>query len=49
MNIISKKLDIFNIFDMLYRDEKIHEKNKINELIGISDEYKIKLQSIYNS
>ena len=26
MNVISSKLDIFNIFDKLYRDEKIHEK-----------------------
>ena len=49
MNIISKKLDIFNIFDKIYRDEKIQEKYKKNELIEMSDEYKIKLQSIYKS
>ena len=48
MNIISKKLDIFNIFDKLYRDEKIHEKYKKNELIEMSDESKTKLQYLNN-
>ena len=26
IGVISNKLDVFNIFDKLYRDEKIHEK-----------------------
>ena len=47
MNIISEKLDIFNIFDKLYRDEKIHEKFIKNEIIEMSDECKIKQRNLY--
>ena len=48
MNIISEKLDIFNIFDKLYRDEKIQEKLTKIKLIEMSDECKTRLQSISN-
>ena len=49
MNIISEKLDIFNIFDKLYKDEKIQEKLLKNDIIQMSDECKINIQSIYNN
>ena len=49
MNIISEKLDIFNIFDKLFKDEKIQEKLLKNEVIQMSDECKINIQSIYNN
>ena len=48
MSIINDKLDIFNIFDKLYRDEKIHEKLMRHEVIEMTDETKAKLRSIYN-
>ena len=48
INIISNKLDIFNIFDKLYRDEKIHEKLWKHEFIEMSDKCKARLQNIYN-
>jgi len=38
MNIISNKLDIFNIFDALNRDEKLNDKLWKNEDIEMSDE-----------
>ena len=38
MNIISNKLDIFNIFDALNRDEKLNDKLLKNEDIEMSDE-----------
>ena len=47
MNIASNKLDVFNIFDKLYRDEKIHEKLWKHEVIEMDDECKAKLQNIY--
>ena len=48
INIISNKLDIFNIFDKLYRDEKIHEKLRKYEAIEMSDKCKARLQNINN-
>ena len=48
INIISNKLDIFNIFDKLYRDEKIHEKLRKHEAIEMSDNCKARLQNINN-
>ena len=48
MRIISNKLDIFNIFDKLYRDEKIHEKLRRHEVIEMTDETIAKLRTIYN-
>ena len=46
MNIISEKLDIFNIFEKMYKDEEIMEKIVFNKTIEMSDECKIKLKSI---
>ena len=46
MNIISEKLDIFNIFDKIYRDELIHEKYMKHEIIEMSDECKLNLKHI---
>ena len=46
MNIISEKMDIFNIFEKMYKDEEIMEKIVCNKTIEMSDECKIKLQSI---
>ena len=46
MNIISEKLDVFNIFEKMYKDEEIMEKIVYNKTIQMSDECKIKLQSI---
>ena len=46
MNIIKEKLDIFNIFDKVYRSEKIHENLIKKELFKMSDECKKKLLSI---
>ena len=48
MNIISEKLDVFNIFEKMYKDEEIMEKIVCNKTIEMSDECKVKLQSIYN-
>jgi len=48
INIISNKLDIFNIFDKLYRDEKIHEKLWKHEVIEMSDKCKARLLNIWN-
>ena len=48
MNIISNKLDIFNIFDALNRDEKLNDKLWKNEDIEMSDECKARLQEINN-
>ena len=48
INVISNKLDIFNIFDKLYRDEKIHEKLWKHEVIEMSDKCKARLLNIYN-
>ena len=47
MNIITKKMDIFNIFEKMYKDEELMEKMS-NKAIEMSDQCKIKLQSIYN-
>ena len=49
MNIISNRLDIFNIFYALYRNEKLNDKIWKNEDIEMSDECKAKLQTINNS
>ena len=46
MNIISEKLDVFNIFEKMYKDEEIMEKMMYNKTIQMSDECKIKIQSI---
>jgi hypothetical protein len=48
MNIIKEKLDIFNIFDKVYRSEKIHEKLIKQEIFEMSDECKKNLLSISN-
>jgi len=48
MNIISNKLDIFNIFDALNRDEKLNDKLWKNENIEMSGECKARLQEINN-
>ena len=45
-NIISEKLDIFNIFEKMYKDEEIMEKIVCNKTIEMSDECKIKIQSL---
>ena len=49
MNLIKEKLDIFYIFDIIYRSGKIHEKLVKEEIIEMSDECKKKLQSINNN
>jgi len=46
MNIISEKLDVFNIFEKMYKDEEIMEKIVCNKTIEMSDECKIRLQLI---
>ena len=48
MNIIKEKLDIFNIFDKIYRIEKFHEKLIKQEIFEMSNECKKKLLSINN-
>ena len=48
MNIICEKLDIFNIFDKIYKDEEIMEKIICNKNIEMSSKCKIKLQSLNN-
>ena len=48
MRIISEKVDIFNIFDKMYKDEEITEKVVINKTIEMSDKCKLKLQSIFS-
>ena len=49
MNLIKEKLDIFYIFDIIYRSGKIHEKLVKEEIFEMSDECKKKLQSINNN
>ena len=46
MNIISNRLDVFNIFNSLYKDEKINEKLWKNKDINMSDECKTRLKEI---
>jgi hypothetical protein len=46
MNIISEKIDIFNIFDKMYKDEEIREKVLLNKIIEMSDDCKLKLKSL---
>jgi len=46
IGVISNKLDVFNIFDKLYRDEKIHEKYMKHEVIEMSDKCKANLRTI---
>ena len=48
MNVIKEKLDIFNIFDKIYRSEKIQEKLIKEEIFEMSEECKKKLLSINN-
>ena len=48
INIISNKLDIFNIFHELYRNEKLNDKIWKNEDIKMPDECKARLQTINN-
>ena len=45
MNIISEKMDIFNMFKKIYKDEELQEKIK-NRNIEMSDECKLKFQSL---
>ena len=44
MKIIIEKIDIFNIFDKMYKYEEIEEKAVINKTIEMSDLCKLKLQ-----
>jgi hypothetical protein len=46
MNLIKEKLDIFYIFDIIYRSGKIHEKLVKEEIFEMSDKCKKKLHSI---
>ena len=46
MNIVGEKLDVFNIFEKMYKDEEIMEKIVCNKTIEMSDECKIKIQSL---
>ena len=48
MNNIKEKLDIFNIFDKVYRGEKIHEKLIQQQIFEMSDECKKKLSFVNN-
>ena len=48
MRIISEKIDIFNIFDKMYKDEEITEKIVINKTIEMSDKCKLQLQSLFD-
>ena len=48
MGIICEKLDIFNIFEKMYKDEEIMEKIVSNNQIEMSGKCKLKLRSIYN-
>ena len=48
INVISEKLDIFNIFDKMYTSEIIHEKLIKPKTLKMSDECKIKLLSVNN-
>ena len=43
LKIIVEKLDILNIFKKLYKDEKIQEKYKVDNIIDMSDECKQKI------
>ena len=49
-NIISEHLDIFNIFEQIYKNGKIQEKVKRREIntIEMSDICKIKLKNLTN-
>ncbi len=49
MNIISEKLDIFNIFEQLYKNEYNPEKEKTKktDIIEMSDSCIFKLNSYY--
>ena len=46
MNIITEKMDIFNLFEKMYKCEEIMKKIVCNKTIEMSDECKIKLQLI---
>ena len=50
-NIISEHLDIFNIFEQIYKNGKIQEKVKRREIdtIEMSDICKIKLKNLTNN
>ena len=48
MNVIRENLDIFNIFDKMYRSEKIHLKLINQEIFEMSDGCKKMLLSKYN-
>ena len=51
MNIISQKLDIFNIFEQLYKNEnnKKKEKSKQTDIINMSDNCIFKLKFLCNN
>ena len=48
MRIVTEKLDIFNLFERLYIDEIMLKKALKNEIIGMSDECKIKIREIFS-
>ena len=48
MRIIIEKIDIFNIFDKMYKHEEITEKVVINKTIEMSDKCKLHLQSLFD-
>ena len=48
MNLISEKLDIFNIFKRIYKYEESLEKETNNNIIEMSNECKLKLNNINN-
>ena len=48
MHIISEQLDVFNIFEQLYKNEKNQEKEKATGIIEMSDICKLKLRSFHN-
>ena len=46
MRIITEKLDVFNLFERMYIDELMQKKALKNEIIGMSDECKIRIREI---
>ena len=48
INIISKTLDIFNLLQKLFEDEKVKEEKLKKSVIGISNECELKLKKLIN-
>ena len=46
MRIIKEKMDIFYIFNKMYKDEEITENEKIKKTIEMSDKCKVKIDSL---